>query len=142
MQIANRTILIAGGSSGLGAACAASFLNQGAKVLLLDHTDRLAALELLLGEVRPPVRRRAPVPGPAASFEEPIGIDGSFTVVIPPTDRGERNAAPLALASRLPDVRDDHILHAIAVHIRDLHSPRPVPARRHRRPNLGKRAYG
>lgn len=36
MQIANRTILISGGSSGLGAACATNFLKQGAKVLLLD----------------------------------------------------------------------------------------------------------
>jgi NAD(P)-dependent dehydrogenase (short-subunit alcohol dehydrogenase family) len=36
MQIENNLILISGGSSGLGAACAAHFLKLGGKVLLLD----------------------------------------------------------------------------------------------------------
>lgn len=51
MQIADRTFLVTGGSSGLGAACAKRLTGLGAKVVLLDvQTEAGEALAAELGE--------------------------------------------------------------------------------------------
>src|SRR5271155_354122 len=49
MQIADRTFLITGGSSGLGAACARAFAVAGANVVICDVSSRGAELAKELG---------------------------------------------------------------------------------------------
>ena len=50
MQLSGRTFLIAGGSSGLGAACARAFTDAGANVVICDVSERGAGLASELGE--------------------------------------------------------------------------------------------
>lgn len=49
MQIAGRTFLVTGGSSGLGAACVAELANHGANVVICDVSERGAELARELG---------------------------------------------------------------------------------------------
>ena len=51
MQVADRTFLITGGSSGLGAACARHFVSQGANVVLADVNDAFG--QAIAGELGP-----------------------------------------------------------------------------------------
>ena len=50
MRLANRNALITGGASGIGAACARIFLEEGASVALLDQND--ASLQSLSADLR------------------------------------------------------------------------------------------
>ncbi len=50
MQIAGRTFLVSGGSSGLGAACVNEFTRAGANVVICDVSERGAELERELGD--------------------------------------------------------------------------------------------
>jgi NAD(P)-dependent dehydrogenase (short-subunit alcohol dehydrogenase family) len=49
MQLAGRTFIVTGGSSGLGAACAAEFSQHGANIMICDVSDRGADLARELG---------------------------------------------------------------------------------------------
>jgi NAD(P)-dependent dehydrogenase (short-subunit alcohol dehydrogenase family) len=49
MQLAGRTFIVTGGSSGLGAACAAEFTQHGANVVICDVSERGADLARQLG---------------------------------------------------------------------------------------------
>ncbi|MBV8197457.1 MAG: 3-hydroxyacyl-CoA dehydrogenase [Candidatus Eremiobacteraeota bacterium] len=77
MQIAGRTFLVSGGSSGLGAACVTEFARAGANVVICDVSERGVELQRELGEavcfVRTDVTDAAQVENAVATAAQRFG---------------------------------------------------------------------